>query len=101
MIFSSATTDKWNRLLFLIVCVPSKAQFSINGSLPEIQSRARLSVAGLEVLTSGLNVSRTEGYLTALLSYSPSAFNATKTRRKVGAVFTAKFEGKVHLESVG
>ncbi|XP_023821135.2 uncharacterized protein LOC101165344 isoform X4 [Oryzias latipes] len=72
---------------------PVEAQFSINGSLPEIQSRARLSVAGLEVLTSGLNVSRTEGYLTALLSYSPSAFNATKTRRKVGAVFTAQFEG--------
>ncbi|RVE61387.1 hypothetical protein OJAV_G00170560 [Oryzias javanicus] len=75
-----------------------EAQFSIQGSFPEIQSRARLSVAGLEVLTSGLNVSRTEGYLAALLLYSPSVFNGTKTKHKLGTVLTSQF--KAPLKSV-
>ncbi|XP_036072052.1 uncharacterized protein LOC112147563 isoform X1 [Oryzias melastigma] len=77
-----------------------EAQFSVQGSLPEVQSRARLSVAGLEVLTSGLNVSRAEGYLAALLFYSPSAFNGTKTQHKVGTVLTSQFEGPLKSASI-
>ncbi|CAG5896969.1 unnamed protein product [Menidia menidia] len=65
----------------------------IKGTLSELQSRAQLSVAGHKLLASGLNVSGTDGHLSALVSYSPSPVNQTRILQKLDSVLTAQFKG--------
>ncbi|KAM4551263.1 uncharacterized protein PAE49_015110 isoform 2-T2 [Odontesthes bonariensis] len=66
---------------------------SIKGTLSQLQSRAQLSVAGHKLLSSGFNVSNTDGHLAALFSYSPSSFNQTRTPHKLDTFLTAQFKG--------
>ncbi|XP_035760122.1 uncharacterized protein LOC102781844, partial [Neolamprologus brichardi] len=67
---------------------------SIQGTFSQLQSRAQLTVEGHKLLTSGLNFSGTNGHLSVLLSYSPPAFNQTRTQCNLDAVLTAQFKGQ-------
>ncbi|CAI5641741.1 unnamed protein product [Oreochromis niloticus] len=66
---------------------------SIQGTFSQHQSRAQLTVEGHKLLTSGLNFSGTNGHLSVLLSYSPPAFNQTRTQCNLDAILTAQFKG--------
>ncbi|XP_042083292.1 uncharacterized protein LOC102293428 [Haplochromis burtoni] len=66
---------------------------SIQGTFSQHRSRAQLTVEGHKLLTSGLNFSGTNGHLSVLLSYSPPAFNQTRTQCHLDAVLTAQFKG--------
>ncbi|KAM9323084.1 uncharacterized protein KZ484_021175 [Pholidichthys leucotaenia] len=66
---------------------------SIKGVLPQVQSRAQLTVDGHKRLTSGFNVSGTDGHLAVLFSYSPQAVNQTAPQNNLDALLTVQFRG--------
>ncbi|XP_041848721.1 uncharacterized protein LOC121644668 isoform X2 [Melanotaenia boesemani] len=70
----------------------------IQGTLPRLQSRAQLSVGGHKLLTSGLNVSGTDGHLAALFSYSP--LNQTRTQHNLDTILIAQFKGPLRSVSI-
>ncbi|KAM6918282.1 uncharacterized protein FYW49_007906 [Xenentodon cancila] len=71
----------------------AEGRCSIQGASSQLQFQTQLTVAGHELLTSGLNVSAADGHLAALLSYCPSAFNQTRTQQELDVVLTAHFKG--------
>ncbi|XP_047445376.1 uncharacterized protein LOC125010660 [Mugil cephalus] len=72
---------------------------SIQGVLSQLQSRAHLTVDGHKLLSSGLNVSVSDGHLALLLSYSPQAFNQT-TPHNLDGFLTAQFKGPLRSASL-
>lgn len=63
------------------------------GTLARLQSRAQVVVEGRSLLTSGLNVSTSDGRLSLLLSVSPPASN--QTQPSLAAILTAQLKGSL------
>lgn len=61
------------------------------GMLARLQSRAQVVVDGRSLLTSGLNISTSDGRLSLLLSVSPPAAN--QTQPSLAATLTAQLKG--------
>ncbi|XP_030608355.1 uncharacterized protein LOC115796202 [Archocentrus centrarchus] len=73
---------------------------SIRGIFSQLQSGAQLTVDGHKLLTSGLNFSGTDGRLAVVFSYSPPAFNQTRTQYNLDTVLTAQFKGPLRSASL-
>ncbi|XP_061587434.1 uncharacterized protein LOC133452231 [Cololabis saira] len=71
----------------------TEGRCSVQGASSRLQFNTQLTVAGHQLLTSGVNVSAADGHLAALLSYCPAGFNQTGTRHELDAVLTAQFKG--------
>ncbi|KAK1879652.1 hypothetical protein KUDE01_027769, partial [Dissostichus eleginoides] len=72
---------------------------SVQGVFSQLQSGVRLSVDGQQLLSSGLNVSVSDGRLALLLSFSPPAANLTGTQNSLNTTITAQFKGPLRSAS--
>ncbi|KAI4809707.1 hypothetical protein KUCAC02_018573, partial [Chaenocephalus aceratus] len=66
---------------------------SVQGGFSQLQAGVRLSVDGQQLLSSGLNVSVSDGRLALLLSFAPPAANLTGTQNSLNTTITAQFKG--------
>ncbi|XP_035489892.2 uncharacterized protein LOC118310747 isoform X2 [Scophthalmus maximus] len=73
---------------------------SIQGVVPQFQSRAHLNVDGYKLLASGFNVSADDGRLALQLSYSPLASNQTRPQFSLGTSLSAQVKGPLRSASV-
>lgn len=74
-----------------------KGLCSIQGVVPQFQSRAHLNVDGYKLLASGFNVSADDGRLALQLSYSPLASNQTRPQFSLGTSLSAQVKGQIVL----
>nr|XP_043895928.1 uncharacterized protein LOC122778275 [Solea senegalensis] len=73
---------------------------SIQGVFPQFQSRAQLIVDRYKLLTSGFNVSVSDGRLALQLSYSPLVSNHTRAPFSLGTALVAQFKGPLRSVTV-
>ncbi|KAK5918982.1 hypothetical protein CgunFtcFv8_022916 [Champsocephalus gunnari] len=72
---------------------------SVQGVFSQLQAGVRLSVDGQQLLSSGLNVSVSDGRLALLLSFRPPAANLTGTQNSLNTTITAQFKGPLRSAS--
>ncbi|KAK7945812.1 hypothetical protein WMY93_001540 [Mugilogobius chulae] len=97
--FKAAVWHSWSWLQDRGVPAITEGMLTIYGNFLRLQSKAQLSVDGLKVLSSGLNVSSASGRLTAILSYVLPPSNQT-SQHTLEAALAAQFKGPVRSTSV-
>lgn len=76
----------------------SKFMCTIQGMFARLQSRAQVIVDGRSLLTSGLNISTSDGRLSLLLSVSPPT--SAQTQPSLTTTLTAQLKGRLDFWKV-
>lgn len=67
----------------------------LQGTSSQLQSRAQVTLDGVRLLTTGLNMSAADGHLALLLSFVPQTSNQTWTQFSLNTALTAQFKGQM------